>query len=124
MAEIETAAGEGGGDARRVRREPSNIMYCVRTVKNRPGEEDTFLVGAEDTHVTKIRHDYDRCEKLDTFTGHSMGIRSIELSRDGKKLLTGCEDHSLRIWDYEEAKSKCILAGHRDVVVSTLYNLS
>jgi WD40 repeat protein len=47
-----------------------------------------------------------------------MGTRSLEVSKDGKKMVSGCEDHSLRIWDYESLKSEKILAGHHDVVVS------
>ena len=50
------------------------------------------------------------------FSGHSSGIRSIEYSRDGKYLLTGCEDHSLRVWDYATGESKFLLSGHKDVV--------
>ena len=51
-------------------------------------------------------------------SGHSMGLRSLEVSKDGKTLVSGCEDHSLRLWDYQTGKAEKILAGHRDVVVS------
>lgn len=53
---------------------------------------------------------------VDLFSGHSMSIRSIDFSRDNKYLITGCEDHSLRVWDYQTGKAQHLLSGHHDVV--------
>jgi WD40 repeat protein len=64
---------------------------------------------------------YGCVETLDMFAGHSKGIRSIELSKDNQTLISGCEDHSLRIWDFNTCKSRNILVGHLDVVVSSIY---
>lgn len=98
----------------------SNIMYTVRTVKNCEAEEGVILVGAEDSNVTKYKFGYGDVQLVDIFKGHSSGIRSIELNKDCTKMLTGCEDHSLRVWDYATFKPESILSGHRDVVVSIL----
>lgn len=38
-----------------VERPESNIMYICKAIKNVPAEEGTFLVGAEDKKVLKIR---------------------------------------------------------------------
>ena len=78
----------------------SNIVYCVKTI---PFDYGTFLFGAADSNVTKckIGNFYTEIDSL--FSGHSMGVRSIDYSRDFKSLITGCEDHSLRIWDYATA---------------------
>ena len=54
------------------------------------------------------------------FTGHSNSIRNIGLSSDNKMMVTSCEDHSLRIWDYKKMESFAILAGHKDIVVFIL----
>jgi len=56
--------------------------------------------------------------KLDTFSGHSMGIRSMEVNPAGTKLASGCADHSIRIWDYDTCTGQQLLAGHTDFVVS------
>lgn len=96
----------------------SNIMYISRAVKGVPGEEGTFLVGAQDKTITKFQIDSEQVHVRDYYSGHSMGLRSIEVSKDGSKLASGCEDHSIRIWEYESCKPTKILAGHHDVVVS------
>ena len=98
----------------------SNIMYTVRTVKGCEAEEGVILVGAEDSHVTKYKFGYGDVQLVDIFKGHSSGVRSIELNPGCTKMLTGCEDHSLRVWDYATYKPESILSGHRDVVVSIL----
>lgn len=94
----------------------SNIMYCCKTVKGPEGSDPQFLVGCEDKNILKINIDYANVDVIDKFAGHSSGIRSIQLSRDGQKLISGCEDHSLRIWDYNNCKAQSILSGHKDVV--------
>ena len=96
----------------------SNIMYVSRAIKGVPGEENTFLIGAQDKSITKFTLQGGSYEPTDVFQGHSMGTRSLEVSKDGKRMVSGCEDHSLRIWDYDTLKSEKILAGHHDVVVS------
>lgn len=96
----------------------SNIMYISRAIKGVPGQENTFLVGAQDKSITKFTLQNGQYEPNDVFYGHSMGTRSLEVSRDGQKLVSGCEDHSLRVWDYQGLNAEKILAGHHDVVVS------
>jgi len=97
-----------------------NIIYSCRTIKGVPEYDGIFLIGAEDKNVSKIKIDYENVDIIDLYSGHSMGIRSIELSKDASTMITGCEDHSLRVWDFKTGKSKCILSGHHDVVVSKL----
>jgi len=82
----------------------NNIIFCCKTVREVPGEDNHFLIGAEDKKVHKIKTDFANVDFYDYFGGHSMGIRSIELSKDGSTLITGCEDHSLRLWDYQTTK--------------------
>jgi hypothetical protein len=55
-------------------------MYCVKAVRGVANEEGVFLVGAQDKNITKIQVDFSDVKTLDIFSGHSMGIRSIELS--------------------------------------------
>ena len=91
----------------------------MRTVKTNHKEEGIVLVGAEDKCITKYKYDFAKKEPLeivDVFKGHSSGIRSIETNKGCTKLMTGCEDHSLRVWDYHTCKPEHILSGHRDVV--------
>jgi WD40 repeat protein len=91
----------------------SNIIYCVKTI---PFDYGVFLYGAADANVTKCKIGNFYTELDDLFSGHSMGVRSIDYSRDHKSLITGCEDHSLRVWNYATGEAKYMLSGHHDVV--------
>lgn len=91
----------------------NNIIYCIKAV---PFDYGVFLYGAADQNVTKCKIGNFFTEQVDLFSGHSMGIRSIDFSRDQQYLITGCEDHSLRVWDYETGQAKHLLSGHHDVV--------
>jgi len=71
--------------------------------------------------VSKIRIDYENVDIMDYYSGHSMGVRSIELNKDATRMITGCEDHSLRVWDFKTGKPLSILSGHRDVVTGGVY---
>lgn len=103
------------------KKEISNIMFGLRTIKGVESEDGTILVGAEDQCVTKYKFGYQGVEATNVFKGHSMGIRSIEHNPDCTKILTGCEDHSLRTWDYNTCKPLSILCGHRDVVTGGIF---
>ena len=45
-----------------------------------------------------------------------MGVRNMEVTKDGKKMVSCCMDHSIRVWDFDTCKSEQLLAGHTDVV--------
>lgn len=36
-------------------------------------------------------------------------------------MLTGCEDHSLRLWNWKTGKPELIFAGHSDVVTGGIF---
>ena len=95
-------------------------MYICKTLKGIPGQENKFLVGAEDKSVTQVDLSNNEFTVTGAFTGHSMGIRSLGISNDAQTLATGCMDHSIRLWDYNSGIAQAILCGHQDVVVSIL----
>ena len=99
-------------------RMPTNAIYTVTGVTNVPGDENVFLIGSEDADIQKVEIDGPGLRIRDKFCGHSMGIRSAVVSKDGGKLVSGCEDHSLRVWDYQTCKVEKLLSGHGDFVVS------
>lgn len=93
-------------DLNQVTKEVSNVIYCSHTVKGVDALEGVYLIGDELGNISKYKMDYTKQEHLDTFSGHSMGIRSIEVTKDGKRMATACADHSIRIWDFETCKAK------------------
>lgn len=55
---------------------------------------------------------------LQTYQGHTAGIRSITFSPDGKMLISGSEDHTVRCWDVLTGHCIKVLRGHSDVIRS------
>lgn len=84
---------------------PSNIVYSCKSVKNSPHKGNIFTIGAENKLVHVIEYDPSakfeswRIEIKQKYEGHSAGIRDITFSPDCRRLLTGCEDHSVRLWN-------------------------
>ncbi|KAJ1977207.1 60S ribosomal subunit assembly or modification protein [Dimargaris verticillata] len=49
---------------------------------------------------------------MNVFSGHSMAVTCGQFTRDGKTIVTGCEDGSLVIWDPKTAAANHRLDGH------------
>lgn len=94
--------------------------------------EKKLLAMGEDAHaaVRKAAKDHEdadvrlRCTLLEKLiargafreilkmTGHEKPIRSISVSKDGKRALTGSEDHTMRLWDLKTGKELKKFTGH------------
>lgn len=108
---------------------PSNIVYSLKAVKNHPNKNasNLFTIGAENQLIYLV--DYDPSAKyeawlleiLQKYEGHSHGIRDVSFNKDCSKLLTCCEDHSLRIWDPKTQKPLALFAGHTDFVTGGIF---
>jgi WD40 repeat protein len=59
---------------------------------------------------------WDPC--LRTMEGHSGVVRSIAISQDGTRIISGSDDKTIRIWDAQTGTALCKLEGHSDVVAS------
>ena len=57
---------------------------------------------------------------LQTYHGHTAGIRSIAFSHDGNTLMSGSEDHTVRCWDVLTGRCIKILQGHSAVIRSVV----
>jgi WD40 repeat protein len=54
--------------------------------------------------------------------GHAGVITCLALSPDGKTLVTGSKDRSIRVWDVNSAKVVRILQGHADEITSVVFS--
>ena len=55
-------------------------------------------------------------KRVHTFRGHTGPVYSLAFAPDGRCLLSGSEDTSLRLWDLEVGQSLLVLEGHTGVV--------
>lgn len=106
MANIKFPEGPNGVEA-------GNMGLSVRGWKGIKNEL-AFLVGHEDSLIRDIRAQPGQMTVVGQYEGHSNGVRFIGANANESKLLTGCEDHSFRIWDVATHEPKFIMAGHTD----------
>jgi WD40 repeat protein len=52
-----------------------------------------------------------------TLRGHNLAIRAVVFTGDGKSVVTGSEDGTIRFWDPETGDEKCTLKGHEGGVL-------
>ena len=56
--------------------------------------------------------DTDTGETLMVLEGHTGGVKSIDLSPDGRYALSGSDDRTLRLWDLSTGEQLALLIGH------------
>jgi WD40 repeat protein len=50
--------------------------------------------------------------------GHEKGVMNVEMTKDGRKIVSGSDDKSIRDWDAGTGNCLSILEGHTDAVWS------
>jgi WD40 repeat protein len=59
---------------------------------------------------------------LQTLEGHSTWVRSVALSPDGKQVLSGSADHTVRLWDVVTGAALQTLEDHSSWVSSVAFS--
>ena len=62
--------------------------------------------------------DLDSGELLRTLAGHGDAVFSVALTGDGRRAVSGSEDHTLKVWDLDSGQALATLAGHSGTVYS------
>ena len=57
-----------------------------------------------------------------TLTGHEIAVLSVSFSPDGKWIVSGGYDTTLKIWDAASGKEKRTLTGHTKAVMSVSFS--
>ena len=55
-------------------------------------------------------------EPVCTLRGHSGSVYSVAFSPDGKHVLSGSDDETVKIWDAQTGKEVSVLLCHRPIV--------
>ncbi|GKU11826.1 unnamed protein product, partial [Fusarium langsethiae] len=71
-------------------------------------------------NVPKVEENWDAC--LLTLEGHSDHVSSVVFSHDSKKVASGSDDETIRIWDIETGECERVLEGHSESVHSVVFS--
>lgn len=96
-----------------------NIIYSGSAAR-KLGDGKYLLTTHEDcaTRSWELNPDTKELKNTEIFIGHSNTVRHVDFSPSEQRFVTGCEDHSLRVWDIESSKGLYLLAGHTDFAVA------
>jgi WD40 repeat protein/serine/threonine protein kinase len=59
---------------------------------------------------------------LKTFHGHLSGVKSVALSPDGRRIVTGSLDQTAKVWDAASGRELITLTGHRARICSVAFS--
>jgi WD40 repeat protein len=61
-------------------------------------------------------------ESTSTLKGHRMSVRSVAFSPDGKRIVSGSQDHMVKVWDATNGRETLTFDSHQDVVRSVAFS--
>jgi WD40 repeat protein len=60
--------------------------------------------------------------EVGTLQGHSAVVKSVAFAPDGRRLISGGEDHMVKIWDTDTHRELTTLHGHTDFVYGVAFS--
>lgn len=79
-------------------------------------QSPTPLCITSDEEGEVVVRNYNTFQEVLTLKGHTGPVRSVCLSPDGKRILTGSKDHTAKVWDLKTGQELLTLKGHTDRV--------
>ncbi len=98
----------------------------VQARRNEIAEKEEAEKKAEDKHrinETVKRLVQNTISNIQTLEGHSDCVVSVAFSPDGKYIISGSDDKTIKIWDAKSGKCLRTLEGHSDWVISVAFSL-
>ncbi len=68
------------------------------------------------------RHLWTSFNSKQTFLGHTDGVNSVAFSANGKRIVSGSSDKTVKVWDADKGQEVFTLMGHTDKVRSVAYS--
>ena len=81
-----------------------------------------FNVKVDRTSFHKTNFSQAKIYNFPPFYGHSDIVYSVAFSADGKRIVSGCRDKTIRIWDVETGKELQKYEGHSYSVISVAFS--
>ncbi len=72
--------------------------------------------------LTEQGESYDDIANFNIGSGHSSGVNSVAFSSDGKYIISGSSDKSVKLWSVEERKLVYSFEGHSDSITSVAFS--
>jgi WD40 repeat protein len=101
---------------------PLQIYYCLAFTPRKSIIRRTFknIIQKWISNLPKVEEHWDAC--ILTLEGHSSTVSSVAFSHDSKKVASGSDDKTIRIWDAKTGECERVLEGHSDWVRSVVFS--
>ena len=94
---------------------------AVSTLEDSEAKVDKSPAQAADEQKPTAKKSVESRETL-TLKGHSEDVYSVSFSPDGKRIVSGSEDNTLKVWDAQTGKETLTLKGHSSSVNSVSFS--
>ncbi|KAI7762193.1 hypothetical protein LZL87_006588 [Fusarium oxysporum] len=101
---------------------PLQIYCCLAFAPRKSIIRRTFenVIPKWISNLPKVEENWDAC--LLTLEGHIRAVNSVVFSHDSKRVASGSDDETIRIWDAETGECEQELKGHSGMVTSVAFS--
>ncbi|KAL9566564.1 hypothetical protein ACKAV7_009479 [Fusarium commune] len=101
---------------------PLQIYCCLAFAPRKSIIRRTFenVIPKWISNLPKVEENWDAC--LLTLEGHIRAVNSVVFSHDSKRVASGSDDETIRIWDAETGECEQELKGHSGIVTSVVFS--
>jgi WD40 repeat protein/tRNA A-37 threonylcarbamoyl transferase component Bud32 len=78
----------------------------------------SYVPNFKDLSINSLLPSKQNYALVKTLTGHSKQVNAIAVTPDGRTLVTGCVDNTVKLWNLPDGKPLLTLSGHSDKVKS------
>ena len=98
----------------------ARVINEINEANLHPIPPPPLITSAKEAKYEEILDFVLKISKNRTLKGHKNSVSSIAISRDGRLLVSGSIDQSIKIWNIQESIIKETLKGHKGAVISVI----